>query len=159
VNPIAKLCATRGMKRGQVRRRPAADKKSAGGFRKTAEAAEPIDNRQLDCRRGRAAQPGAVKDIEAGGERVGHCTDKISRPGNEGEEPWVIDVEVVWKNFLFQVSQKRVRIGRRFRRRPAQTRHQFVGRALGADRPFAHPREMLDQCVDHAITEPAHFIA
>ncbi|MEY2574809.1 MAG: hypothetical protein QOF80_296, partial [Verrucomicrobiota bacterium] len=40
-----------------------------------------------------------------------------------------------------------------------QTRHQFLGCALRADGPIAHPGEMLDQEIDDAITEPAHFIA
>src|ERR1700704_5300663 len=106
LDPIAKLCATRGMKRGQICGRSATNEKSAGRFRKTAEAAEPIDHGQLDRRRRRAAQPGAVKNIEAGGKRVRHRAHKISRPGNEGEETRVIDVHVLWKNFLFQVSQK-----------------------------------------------------
>ena len=145
------------MKRGQVRRGTTAHKKSAGRFRKTAEAAKPVDHGQLDRRRGRATESGAVKNIETGCESVCHGADKISRTWNESEEPWVIDVEVVWKNFFFQVSQKPMRIGWCFGWRSGQTRHQFVGRALRADGPIAHPGEMLDQDIDNAISEPLHL--
>lgn len=70
----------------------------------------------------------------------------------------MIDVEIVWENFFLQVSQKLMRIGRIFGGRSGQTRDQFLGRALCANPPLAHPGEMLDQHIDDAITEPAHFV-
>src|ERR1051326_1426620 len=94
LNSIAKFGCARGVQRGEIRGRSAADKKSTCSFRKTAEAAKPIDNGQLDGRRGRSAEPGTVENVEAGSERVRHRADEIPRARDESKEARMIDGEI-----------------------------------------------------------------
>src|SRR2546421_3614905 len=110
LNPVAEFHGARGMERGQVRRRPAADKKSAGRLGKTAEAAEPIDHGQFDGGCGRSTEPGSIENVKPGSERIRHGADKISGTGNESEKAGMIDMQIVRKNILFQPGQKLMRV-------------------------------------------------
>src|SRR5205814_5424661 len=99
---VAEFCRPRCVQRGEIRGGTAAHKKSAGCFGKTAEAPEPIDDVQLDRRRGGTAKPGAVENVETGNERVRHRADEISRARNERKEARMIDVKIVWKNVFLE---------------------------------------------------------
>src|SRR5205814_2251286 len=99
---VAEFCRARRVERGEIRGGTAAHEKSTGRFGKPAEAPEPIDDVQLDRRRGRATKPGAVENVETGNECVRHRADKISRARNEREEARMIDVKIVWENVFFE---------------------------------------------------------
>src|SRR5947209_11056145 len=156
-NVVAKFCGPGGMESGEVRGRSAADKKAAASLWKTAKAPEPIDHSELDRRRRGAAQPGAIENVEAGGERVPHRADEISGAGHEREEARMIDMKIIAEDVALEPSEQLIRIRRRFGRIAGELCEQ-VGRTLGANRVIAHFGEMFDEQIDDAITEPAHFV-
>src|SRR5205823_5083383 len=102
VDPVAEFCGTGGVQRREIRGGTAADKKSAGSFRKSAEAPEPIDHGQLDGRRAGSAKPGAVEDVETRGKRVRHCADEISGTRNESKKARMVDMQVIWKDLFLE---------------------------------------------------------
>src|SRR6266480_6924257 len=91
--------------RGQIRHRATADEQTARGGWESANSTEPAHHSQFDRGRGRSAEPGAVEDVEAGGERVRHCADKIVRSRNESKKARMIDMQVVWKNIALELCE------------------------------------------------------
>src|ERR1041385_2091920 len=111
LDSVAEFRCACGVERGEIRGRTAADEKSPGCFGKTAEAPKPIDDTQLHRGRGRAAEPGAIENVEPGNERVRHRADEISRAGNEREEARMIDVKIVWENVFLEARQQLAQVG------------------------------------------------
>src|SRR5689334_9121391 len=92
--------------RRQIRHRSTADEQPACRVRKSAASTKPAHHAEFYRRRGRAAEPCSVENVEPGGQRIRHRAHKIIWPGNEREKPRMIHVQVVWKNILLQLRQQ-----------------------------------------------------
>src|SRR6266581_7060600 len=89
--------------RGQIRHRATTDEQTARGGWESANSTEPAHHSQFDRGRGRSAEPGAVEDVEAGGERVRHCADEIVWSRNKREKPGMIDMQIVWQDVALEL--------------------------------------------------------
>src|ERR1700726_2562771 len=115
VYAVLKQSMTRRDERGQVRHRSTADEQTPRCFRKSANATKPAHQPELDRRRSRSTEPCPVENVEPGGERVRHRAHEIVRAGNEREETWMIDMQVVRKNVALQLREQFVWIATGFR--------------------------------------------
>src|SRR5437868_369212 len=97
---------TRRDERRQVRHRAAADEKTARAFRQFAHAAEPTDDSTFERGRRRATEPGAVENVEPGGECIRHRADEIVWPGHKREEARMIDMQIVREDFALELRQQ-----------------------------------------------------
>src|ERR1700730_1559038 len=101
---------------GEIRHRAAADKQTTGRCRKSTDSRKPANNAQLHRRSSRSAEPGTVKNIKSGSERVRHRAHEIVRARNKGEEARMIDMQIVRKNVALQLREQLVWIATCFRR-------------------------------------------
>src|SRR3954452_20845591 len=101
------------MQRREIRGGTAAHEKATTGFRKTAETPEPTDHSQLHSGGGRSAEPGAIENVKARGERVSHGADVVPGSRDEGEEARMIDVKIAWEHLALEAREELVGIGRR----------------------------------------------
>ena len=121
----------------EIRHGAAADEQATGGFRKTADLAQPADGLQLHGGGARTADPSAGEYVVSRNNRVGERTHVVARPGDVSEEARMIYVHGVVEHALLQISKQIVEAGALFGRRSADACQQLLGIALSADRLFA----------------------
>lgn len=123
-----------------------------------AEGAQPIDDGEFHGRGGRSAEPCSIKNVAPGGEGVGHGADEVVRAGDEGEEAWVIDLEVVGEDLAFEEADQFEGVVGGLRRWLVQPGMERLRTGARADGFIGEPGEVIDEEVHHAIAEGAHLV-